>query len=575
MPRPTSPDQTQLPPPTHSSLTLPYDPFDILGSTLTLQQAWLRHPDRLAASLQELALEAARIRDHFIAGCLGASCQPRVEANLYDERFQDPAWTELPGFCYLKEMYLLYARWLQDAIYATEEVDPNQRERAAFWTRQWLDAIAPSNFFWSNPEAMRRVIASQGFSLLYGLNHWLRQAATGDVWMVEPDAFEVGQDLAVTPGQVVLCNDMLELIQYAPATGQVHAIPVVLVAPWINKYYIMDLSPRNSLVRYLVGQGFTVFVTSWRNPGAEARGTTLDDYVLRGLLPALEAARAICGVPQVHAAGYCLGGTALAILLAWLAADKGDGSTPNPIAHWSTFTTLVEFSDPGAIGAFLTEGSLEFLHQRMASDGYLEGADMARAFRMLRPNSLIWHYVVHSYLYGEELPPNDVLFWNCDSTRMPAAMHEFYLRELYLRNRLAQPGGLEIGGRALDLGAIRQPLYAVGAEQDHIAPWQHTFQLCGLMGGPARYVLATSGHILGVINPPVTPSKRRYWVGDATGQRHPDKWRDSVEKVPGSWWEDWTRWLGERCGPLVPPPALGNAEYPPLRAAPGHYVLQT
>ena len=565
----TVPRQTISPRP-----VIPLDPFDIVGSTLAVQQAWLRQPERLAASLQGLALDAARVRDRFMQSSFGLPSEPAVDAVIYDERFQDPTWTERPGFSYLKEIYLLYGRWLEDAIHATEDVDPKQRQRAAFWSRQWLDAIAPNNYFWTNPEAPRRAIASQGFSLLDGLLNWLRDTAASDVRMVEPDAFAVGRDLATTPGQVVLRNELLELIQYAPTTSQVRAVPVVLVAPWINKYYIMDLSPHNSLVRYLVGQGFTVFATSWKNPDPKAQTTTLDDYLLRGVLPALEAAHTIYGVPQIHATGYCLGGTALAMLLAWLAADRTDAAA-NLVAHWSTFTTLVDFSDPGEIGVFLNEHSFDFLRRRMAADGYLDGADMARAFRLLRPNSLIWHYVVHSYLYGEELPPSDVLFWNCDTTRMPAAMHEFYLRELYLNNRLSQPDGLRIGGRQLDLGSIRQPLYAVGAEQDHIAPWRQTFRLCGLTGGPSRYVLATSGHILGIINPPVTPPKRRFWVGDATGQGNPETWRDGIEKVSGSWWDDWARWLGERCGPVGPPPPPGNAEYPPLLAAPGQYVRES
>ena len=559
-------------PPASPSSGSPLDPFDIIGSSLAVQQAWLRQPERLAASLQGLALDTHRIHDHFARASLGLPSEPAVAAVIHDQRFQDPAWIDHPGFAYLKEIYLLYGRWLEDAIYTTEDIDPARRRRAAFWVRQWLDAIAPSNFFWTNPEALRRALASHGYSILWGLQHWLRDAAAEDVRMVEPDAFQVGRDLAATPGQVVLRNDLLELIQYAPTTDRVHAAPIVLVAPWINKYYILDLSPENSLVRYLVGQGFTVFVTSWKNPGPDARAVTLDDYLLKGLRPALDAARAICGVPQVHATGYCLGGTALAMLLAWFNADPADRAA-HPVAHWTTFTTLVDFSDPGEIGAFLSESSFEFLKQRMNAAGYLDGADMAGAFRLLRPNNLVWHYVIHSYLYGEELPPSDVLFWNCDTTRMPAAMHEFYLRELYLNNRLAQ-GRLEIGERRLDLGEIQQPLYAVGAEQDHIAPWKQTFRLCGLTGGPVRYVLATSGHILGIINPPVTPPKRRYWVGDATGQRDTEAWREKTEKTSGSWWEDWTRWLSERCGPLGPPPPFGNANYPPLEAAPGQYVLE-
>ncbi len=550
----------------------PFDPFDIAGSSWAVQQAWFGQPERLATRLQQLLLDTSRVHDRFARASLGIPSEPALAAARYDERFQDPIWTDQPWFDDLKEMYLLYSHWLEDTIYATENIDPKQRHRAAFWTRQWLDAVAPTNYFWTNPEALRRAIASEGFSIRWGFQNWLRDVALKDVRMVEPDAFQVGRDLATTPGQVVFRNELLELIQYAPTTPQVHAIPVVLVAPWINKFYIMDLSPRNSLVRYLVGQGFTVFITSWKNPGAEARATTLDDYLLKGVRPALEAARAICGVPQVHATGYCLGGTAVAMLLAWLNADAADRAT-NPIAHWTTFTTLVDFSDPGEIGVFLNEASFDFLRERMAKVGYLDGADMSGAFRLLRPNSLIWHYVIHSYLYGEELPASDVLFWNCDTTRMPAAMHEFYLRELYLNNKLMQPGGLEIGGRKLDLGAITQPLYAVGAEQDHIAPWKQTFRLCGLTGGSARYVLATSGHILGIINPPVTPPKRRYWVGDATGSHDPEAWRESIEKVPGSWWDDWTHWLGERCGPLGSPPPIGNVDYPAMEPAPGRYVI--
>ncbi len=550
-----------------------FDPFGVISSSLAIQQSWLQQPKRLATALQQLLLDAGRVHDRFARTSLGIPSDPAVAAVPYDERFQDRIWTDQPEFAYLKEMYLLYSHWLEDAIYGTSDVDPQQRQRAAFWTRQWLDAIAPTNFFWTNPEALRRSIASHGFSLLWGLENWLRDLGSSDVLMVEPDAFKVGRDLATTPGQVVLRNELLELIQFAPTTEQVHAVPIVLIAPWINKYYIMDLSPRNSLVRYLVGKGFTVFVTSWKNPGPAARAVTLDDYLLQGVRAALEAARAICGVPQIHATGYCLGGTALAMLLAWLNADPADRAT-NPVAHWSTFTTLVDFSDPGEIGAFLSEASFEFLKERMTADGYLDGASMAGAFRLLRPNSLIWHYVIHSYLYGEDLPPSDVLFWNCDTTRMPAAMHTVYLRELYLNNRLVQPGSLEIGGRPLDLGKIEQPLYAVGAEQDHIAPWRQTFRLCGLIGGPARYVLATSGHILGIINPPVDPPKRRYWVGDASGQTDPTAWQGEVPKAPGSWWDDWTRWLSERCGPLQAPPALGNAEYPPLQPAPGQYVLE-
>ena len=368
---------------------------------------------------------------------------------------------------------------------------------------------------------------------------------------------------------MVFRNRLLELIQYAPATERVRSVPIVIIAPWINKYYILDLNRKKSLVRYLVDQGYTVYITSWKNPTTEMRDTTLDDYMLEGILPAVDAVRAICGVPQVHVVGYCIGGTMLSALMAWLA--RGDSASP--IAHWTLFTALVDFTDPGDIDVFIDEDSIRYIERMMAQNGYLDGQELALSFRMLRSNSLIWHYFVHNYLYGEEPPPFDVLYWNTDCTRLPEAMHSFYLRELYLHNKLAQPDALSLGGRPIDLGRIRQPLYAVGTEQDHIAPWKETFKICSLVGGPVRFTLATSGHIMGIVNPPVDPPKRRYWVGDASGASDAEAWRESQTKVPGSWWEDWDAWLAAQCGPFTAPPPLGTEVYPALEDAPGSYVL--
>ena len=365
-----------------------------------------------------------------------------------------------------------------------------------------------------------------------------------------------------------------ELIQYTPVKDQVHAIPVFIVSPWINKYYILDLNPGKSLVHYLVSQGFTVFITSWKNPTAEMSETSLDDYMLHGVLEAAEAVRAIAGAPHVHAVGYCIGGTILAALMAWL-NRTAKASKPIPIAHWTLLTTLVDFAQPGEIGVFIDETSVAHLERRMRAKGYLAGDQMAWSFRMLRSNSLIWHYVVHNYLYGDTPPPFDVLYWNLDSTRLPAAMHAFYLRELYLNNRLIMPDALTLGGRPIDLRRIKQPLYAVGTEQDHIAPWKETFKICSLLQAPVRYVLATSGHILGIVTPPVTPPKRHYWVGDASHETDPEAWRAGLkEKKAGSWWEDWVNWLAGHCGSLTEPPPLGSKKYPVLEPAPGRYVLE-
>lgn len=547
------------------------DPFGIADSWRQSLQSWLTHPDQFGERYQQFATDWLAVNQQIWQRLCGITTGDAIPVIEHDERFHDPAWSTHPGFDALKEIYLLHTRALVDAIYASPGLDTKTAQRAAFWVKQWLDAVAPSNFFWTNPTAIDHALESNGESLRQGAANFARDLAAGDVLMVDPHAFTLGRDLATTPGEVVLRNELLELIQYTPTTPQVRSMPVLIVAPWINKFYILDLKPRNSLVRYLVSQGFTVFVTSWKNPGPEARDTGFEDYLIKGVLAAVDTAREITGAEQIHAVGYCLGGTTLTSLMAWFAADA---ATTPPIAHWTLFTTLTDFSDPGEIGVFLSEAAVGFIEQGMAGKGYLDGREMARSFRMLRPNSLIWHYVVHSYLYGEALPAFDVLFWNMDATRMPAAMHSWYLRELYLGNHLAQ-GALTIAGRRLDLGSIRQPLYAVGCEQDHIAPWKQTFRTCGLVGGPVRYVLATSGHILGIINPPVDPPKRRYWVGDASGCSDAEQWRASIAKVPGSWWEDWTAWLHERCGEWRDAPAAaGSAGHPPLAAAPGCYVLE-
>ncbi|MGH8501004.1 MAG: PHA/PHB synthase family protein [Gammaproteobacteria bacterium] len=471
----------------------------------------------------------------------------------------------------LKENYLLYTRWLEDAIYKTPDVSEKTRRRAAFWTREFLSAVAPSNFFLTNPEAITRALQTGGQSVTQGWRNLLSDIAAGHVSMVDQDAFQVGGNIATTPGAVAYRNELVDLIQYTPTTEKAHSTPIVIVAPWINKYYILDINERLSLVRYLVAQGFTVFVTSWKNPGADMRDTTFDDYMLRGVLESLRAAREICDAPQVHLAGYCIGGTLVAALTAWLNREAG-GKEGSPVAHITLLTTLADFSEPGNIEVFIDEQSLDAIDDIMAHHGYLDGRDMATSFRSLRSNSLIWHYWVQNYLLGESPPAFDVLYWNADSTRLPYAMHSFYLREFYLRNKLSEKDGVTLGGRPIDLSRITQPLYVISAEQDHIAPWKSVFKLCSLTRGPVRFVLATSGHIMGVLSPPVDPPKRRYWVGDATGLGDPDHWRASTSKVPNSWWTDWVAWLKPQCGTLRTPPALGG-DPQSLLPAPGAYAV--
>ena len=563
---PLNPDQIE-------ALGKTLDPFGIAHCCHEVQRAWLEHPHDLAEALSKLGAGLWALQMQGWQRFAGVPADDLVPAVGYDERFQDPIWTENAYLNTVKQHYLLTTHWLEDAIYNTPGATDQMRRRAAFWIRQALNAVAPTNYFWTNPGAILRFFQSGGKSLVEGMQHFLADAQRGVISLVDEHAFTVGKDLAITPGAVVFRNELLELIQYAPATEQVHEMPILIVAPWINKYYILDLNPEKSLVRYLTEQGFTVFVTSWKNPGPELRQTQFEDYMVKGVLEAVHAALDICAVPQLHLTGYCIGGTIVAALMAWL--NHPDAAPEQrPVAHWTLFTTLLDFANPGEIDVFIDEETIEYLERQMAKRGYMDGNDLATSFRMLRSNSLIWHYYVHNYLYGESPPAFDVLFWNMDSTRLPEAMHSFYLRQLYLQNRLAQPGGLELAGRSIDLGRITQPLYAVGTEQDHIVPWKESFKVAGLVNGPVRYVLATSGHILGIVSPPVDPPKRRYWVGEASGQCDPEVWCGSTNKVPGSWWDDWTGWLRPQCGPLQPPPGLGDTRHPQLAAAPGTYVLE-
>ncbi len=548
------------------------DPFGIFSSCWEVQKAWLAQPCRLTNELTKLGTElwALLIWQRMYAY---GKHQDMIPAKRYDERFQDPVWTENAYLDTLKEIYLIYIHWLEDAIYQTPDVPEKTRRKAAFWVREALNAAAPTNFFWTNPVAIKRCMETHGSSLVNGLENFLGDVGKANISMVDETGFDVGENLANTSGTVVFRNELVELIQYAPATETVRAMPIVIVSPWINKYYILDLNDKKSLVRYLVEQGFTVFITSWKNPTAEMRDTTFDDYMLKGVLQAVHVAKQICGVPQVHLTGYCIGGTIVATLMSWLNRNS-NGDSQTPVAHATLFTTLVDFSEAGDIEAFVDEDSISFIEQIMDREGYLDGKAMGASFRTLRANSLIWHYWVNNYLCGEPPPRFDVLYWNTDTTRLPAAMHSFYLREFYLANKLAQKDALVLADHPIDLGRITQPLYIVGTEQDHITPWKSTFKTCNLVKSPVRYVLATSGHILGVISPPVDPPKRRYWVGDVHSPIDPEAWQSQTEKVPGSWWVDWAQWLHPQCGELRAPPGLGSDQNPRLADAPGSYVLE-
>ena len=548
------------------------DPLGIVTPLAHAQLAWLTHPAKLAEAVVRFTGEAFALQTHGWLRALGLNAPDVEKANPDDTRFTDPEWERSPGWDLVKEWYLFLTRYVQDCVYATPGLPEKERRRAAFWLRNVSNALAPTNFLCSNPVALRKAFETHGESVLQGLQNLLRDTRLGTVSMVERDAFTVGKNLATTPGKVVLRNRLLEVIHYTPTKAMNYENPIVIVTPWINKYYILDLKPEKSLVRFLLDEGYSVFITSWKNPTADMRDVAFEDYVTDGVGAIVNCARALSGERDVHAVGYCIGGAALMTYMAW--ANRCYAANDVPVASVTLLTTLVDYEDVGDIDVFLDDGSVRFLSRAMKQRGYLDGNAMASAFRLLRSNSLIWHYVVHDYLYGEALPAFDVLYWNMDTTRMPAAMHEWYLRELYLGNNLIRKNALTIAGTPIDLGAIGQPLYAVSAEEDHIAPWRSTFRVNGHVSGPRRFVLSSSGHILGIVNPVVTPPKRQFWIGEPEPGETAEQWRSRAESRKGSWWEDWSAWLKPRSGELIAARPVDSAQYPALADAPGTYVLE-
>jgi polyhydroxyalkanoate synthase len=539
---------------------------------LNAQAAWLLHPKELAEAVAGFSTRVFALYGHSWLRAAGLDSEDPVSPNPDDTRFADPVWTESAGWDAVKEWYLLLTREIQDRLYAAPGLSNAERRRAAFWSREWLNAMAPTNFLLSNPVAMRKAFETNGESLQKGIDNWLADVRAGTVRMTSPDDFKVGVNLATTPGKVVFRNRLLEIIHYTPSQPKVHSVPLVIITPWINKFYILDLNAKKSLIRFLVEHQYDVYITSWRNPPEELRDVGFDDYLQEGIAAAVDVAREISGAKQVNLVGYCIGGAAVATYMAW--ANRHYPAAKQPVVSATFFTTLVDYRHPGDVEVFLDESSVRWLSSSMARKGYLDGQEMATAFRLLRSNSLIWHYVVQGYLYGESPPPFDVLYWNMDTTRMPAAMHAWYLREFYLNNGLVKKDALTVAGEPIDLGRITQPIYAVSAVDDHIAPWRQTFRINNLVAGDRRYVLSSSGHILGIVNPPVNPPKRDYWVGSPERHESADAWKERAEHRQGSWWEDWLAWLEPKAGKLKVPPPAGSEAHPVLGDAPGMYVLE-
>jgi polyhydroxyalkanoate synthase subunit PhaC len=484
-----------------------------------------------------------------------------------DQRFAGREWRELPFFSLVRQQYLLASAYLTE-LAALARLPEQDRKRLAFATRQWIDALAPTNYPATNPEVAARALATDGRSLAQGMANLAADIARGRISMSDETAFALGRNLAATPGHVVFRNRLIELIQYAPATARVHRRPLVIVPPCINKYYILDLQPSNSFVRHAVAQGHTVFVVSWKNVPPELGRLSWDDYLEDGALAAIRVAKEIAGSPTVNALGFCVGGTLLACALAVLAARR-DRSV-----ECATFlTTMLDFADPGEIGVYVSRELLAAREAALMAGERVHGSELAGAFASLRANDLVWNYVVRNYLKGETPPAFDLLHWNGDSANLPGPMYVYYLRNLYLDNRLVEPGALTMLGESIDLGRVTAPAYVYASREDHIVPWRSAYRTTALLGGDVTFALGASGHIAGVINPPEA-GRRHHWVNDVLADG-PDDWLARAERRPGSWWPHWVAWLAPHAGAMrAAPRAPGSKAHPPLCPAPGRYVLE-
>ncbi|AUT62660.1 class I poly(R)-hydroxyalkanoic acid synthase [Paraburkholderia terrae] len=491
--------------------------------------------------------------------------KPVVEPTRGDRRFHAEEWSENGWFGFLKENYLINAQMLEDMTEASA-LNEKEKQKLRFYMRQFIDLASPSNFAATNPEVIRRALETSGSSLLAGLTHLLEDMKQGTISITDQSAFEVGRSVAVSEGSVVFENDLFQLIQYAPLTPTVAQRPLVIVPPCINKFYILDLQPQNSFVRFANEQGLTVFMVSWRNADAQTANTRWDDYLEHGVMKAIEVTRAISRADKVNALGWCVGGTMLSSALAVMRAN-GDES----VSSVTLLTALLDFSEPGDLGVFVDEAGVSMREQTIGRGGLYPGRELGFTFQTLRANDLIWPYVVNNYLKGKTPAAFDLLYWNADTTNLPGPMYSWYLRNMYLENNLRVPGKLTMCGTPVDLKRIDMPSYLLATQEDHIVPWQSAWRSTQLLGGKVEFVLGASGHIAGVVNP-ASKNKRSYWTSDESASEA-DAWLTSAEEQPGSWWNHWIVWLKQHAGEQVKArKVLGNAKHKPIEPAPGRYV---
>jgi polyhydroxyalkanoate synthase len=537
------------------------DEMGVAKAFMDLYARMAANPTLIATASMNLWLDQLRLWQASWLKVLGIQAPPVAEPAKGDWRFKDDEWSRNFLFDYIKQSYLIAARHIQQAVANVEGLPPESERKVAFFTRQYVDALAPSNFLLTNPQVLRETMASGGQNLVRGLNNLLADLERGHgdlrISMTDESAFQLGRNIATSPGKVVYQDDLMQLIQYLPITSEVYRRPLVIVPPWINKYYILDLREKNSFIRWAVEQGHTVFVLSWVNPDARLAQKGFDDYMMEGPLAAMDAVQRATGESEMNLIGYCLGGTLLGATLGYLAA-KGD----QRVKSATYFVSLLDFSQPGELGVFIDEESVANLERKMNERGYLEGSEMAGTFNLLRANDLVWSFVVNNYLLGKDPFPFDLLYWNADSTRMPARMHSYYLRNMYLKNLMGVPGDIKLAGVPIDLSKVTLPSYFISTVEDHIAPWKTTYKGARYLGGPVRFVLGGSGHIAGIVNPPAA-KKYHYWTNDSFA-RTPEEWFAGATQHPGSWWSDWQRWIdtlnaGDKVPARIPSKALEDA----------------
>jgi polyhydroxyalkanoate synthase len=549
------------------------DPLNIGSAFFEMTTRLMANPARLMQARLGFWQDYLTLCQNIARRIMGTVPTPVIAEDPRDRRFKDDAWRENEVFDFIKQSYLLSARFFQTMVGGVEGLQPKTAQKVDFYTRQFVDAMSPSNFLLTNPEVLRRTAETGGENLLKGLSHLLADFERGKgrlrIRMSDDSKFRVGENIAVTPGKVVFQNDLMQLIQYSPTTATVLKRPLVIFPPWINKVYILDLRPRNSFVRWATDQGHTVFMVSWVNPDERLAQKGFDDYMQEGIYAALDAIEQATGEREVNSIGYCLGGTLLATTLAHMAA-KGD----TRIKSATYFVTLTDFEEAGELGVFIDEEQLHSLEKQMQKRGYLEGREMATTFNMLRANELIWSFVINNYLLGQDPFTFDLLYWNDDNTRMPARMHSFYLRRMYQQNDLIRPvgdpNGIELLGARIDLRRIKVPSYLISTREDHIAPWKSTYRATQIYSGPVRFVLAASGHIAGVVNPPDS-GKYSHWVNESLPP-DPEEWFKGATELAGSWWPDWQRWVTAQGGNQVPARSPGTGRLSTIEDAPGSYV---